>query len=254
LNVCLYSAGGKRWDKRWTMTERGRSALQRSASDWRLGPSRMAWNGSAVTVDIDEVGMPIPQRVLGSVVLHPQALCNFVTPLDAAGHHHWGPIAPCARIEVNLHQPRLRWSGNAYMDSNQGSEPIAQAFNEWDWSRAQLADGSTAVIYDVRPSLGPDRVIAQRFAPDGSHSAFTAPPRQAMPRSGWGIQRTLRSDVGQAPLVLQGLEDTPFYARALVQAGMLGETVTAMHETLNVPRLSSVPVQLMLPWRMPRRG
>jgi len=27
-----------------------------------------------------------------------------------------------------------------------------------------------------------------------------------------------------------------------------------MHETLNVPRLTSTAVQLMLPWRMPRTG
>jgi len=33
-----------------------------------------------------------------------------------------------------------------------------------------------------------------------------------------------------------------------------GETVTAVHETLDVPRVVSWPVRLMLPWRMPRRS
>ena len=33
-----------------------------------------------------------------------------------------------------------------------------------------------------------------------------------------------------------------------------GETVDSLHETLNVPRLSSTAVQMMLPWRMPRRA
>jgi carotenoid 1,2-hydratase len=40
----------------------------------------------------------------------------------------------------------------------------------------------------------------------------------------------------------------------VVKAGVMGEQVTAMHETLNVPRVVSWPVRLMLPWRMPRRG
>jgi carotenoid 1,2-hydratase len=52
--------------------------------------------------------------------------------------------------------------------------------------------------------------------------------------------------------VLQSLEDTPFYQRAMLRSGLLGETVTSVHETLNVSRLTSTAVQLMLPWRMPR--
>jgi len=244
----------------WSMTERGRSAIERSASEYRIGNSRMAWDGQALTVDIDEITAPLPRRLRGQVRLHTPAVCDFITPLDADGQHHWGPIAPCARIEVSLTQPALRWSGHAYMDANQGHEPIGRAFHEWDWSRAQLADGSTAVIYDVRPlgpggsGRGPDRVIARRFAPDGTHTPFEAPQRQPLPASAWRIARTMRSDAAVPPVLTKTLEDTPFYARSLVQAGVLGERVTAMHETLNVPRLVSLPVQLMLPWRMPRRG
>jgi len=52
--------------------------------------------------------------------------------------------------------------------------------------------------------------------------------------------------------VTQRLEDAPFYSRSVLRSGLLGETVTSMHETLNVPRLVSPAVQLMLPWRMPR--
>jgi len=42
--------------------------------------------------------------------------------------------------------------------------------------------------------------------------------------------------------------------RSLLRADLLGEQVTAVHETLSIPRLVSLPVRLMLPWRMPRRG
>ena len=250
--MALYGQGGSHW----SMTERGRGAILRSPREYAIGRSRMAWAADGLSVDIDEVTAPIPRRVRGRVRLHTEGVCNFLTALDGAGRHHWGPIAPSARIDVELAQPQLKWSGHAYMDANQGSEPIERAFHEWDWSRAEMADGSTSVIYDVRPrpGLGPDRVIAQRFGTDGSHQSFTAPARQRMPKSAWGIARTMRSDPGVRPQLTQSLEDTPFYARSLLRAGVQGESVTAMHETLNVPRVASLPVRLMLPWRMPRRG
>jgi carotenoid 1,2-hydratase len=249
--VALYGAGGSRW----AMTERGRRWVQRDATQFRIGPSRMNWDGQALVVDIDEVTVPVPRRLRGRLRLIPQGLCSFNTALDAQGRHRWGPIAPCSRIEVAFEKPGLAWKGHAYMDSNEGDEPIDAAFHDWDWSRATLADGSTAVIYDVRPRSGPDRVIAQRFAPDGQAAPFQAPSRQRLPRSLWGLPRSIRSEPeGPPAAVLETLEDTPFYVRSTLQATLLGERVTAIHESLDVPRVVSRTVRLMLPWRMPRRG
>ena len=197
--------------------------------------------------------MPIPHRVRGRIVIHPAGLSRFVTALDDGGRHRWGPIAPCARVEVDLDAPGARWQGHAYVDSNEGDEPLARRFHEWDWSRSTMRDGRTAVIYDVRQKEGADRVLALRFAASGEAEPFEAPPRQPLPRTMWRIDRSMRSDAGTAPTVMQTLEDTPFYARAVLEAGLLGERVTAMHETLYVPRLASPVVQAMLPWRMPRR-
>jgi carotenoid 1,2-hydratase len=253
LNVALYG----RDTPRWTMTERGRGQLARSSRELSIGPSRVHWDGQSLQIDIDEVCSPLPRRVRGRVRVFPQGLCTFVAPLDAAGRHRWGPIAPCARIEVDLDRPGLRWSGHAYLDSNEGDEPVDRAFRTWDWSRASLRDGSTAVIYDLRPGAavgGADRLIAQCFAPDGSSRPFEPPPRRKLPRSRWGLSRTQRSEENTPVRVQQTLEDTPFYVRSVIGAAMLGEPVTAMHETLHVPRLVSLPVQLMLPFRMPRRS
>jgi carotenoid 1,2-hydratase len=215
------------------------------------------WDGQALLIDIDEVCSPLPRRVRGRVRVHPQGLCAFVAPLDGAGRHRWGPIAPCARVEVELERPGLRWSGQAYLDSNEGDEPVDLAFVGWDWSRANLRDGSTAVVYDVRPAASSgqaaDRLIAQRFAPDGRCAAFEPPPRRRLPRSRWGLSRAQRGDPGAPVSVRQTLEDTPFYVRSVVDASLLGEPVTAVHESLDVPRLVSLPVQGMLPFRMPRR-
>lgn len=251
LNVALYGRSAPRW----TMTERGRGQMSRSAHEFVIGPSRVHWDGQSLCIDIEEMAVPWPRRVRGRVRVHPQGLCRFVASLDAAGRHRWGPIAPCARIEVDFEQPGLRWSGHAYLDSNEGDEPVDRAFHTWDWSRAGLRDGSTAVVYDLRPAHGEaERLIAQRFAADGRHEPFELPPRRMLSRSRWGLKRMQRSESVPATRVRQTLEDTPFYVRSVVDAQLLGEPVVAMHETLHVPRLVSLPVQVMLPFRMPRRA
>ncbi len=236
------------------MTERGQRHVERTATRFSVGPSSLRWDGQSLVFDLHEVGVPLPQRVDGTVRVWPRALSRFNAPLDDAGRHRWGPIAPCSRVEVKLDRPGLAWSGDGYLDSNEGDEPIDRPFTEWDWSRGLLADGSTAVIYDVRQKQGGDRVITQRFHPSGDSEAFDPPPRQTLPRSAWRIDRTMRSDLGGPAQVVQTLEDTPFYVRSVLQSSLFGERVTSVHETLNVPRLVSLPVRMMLPWRMPRRG
>lgn len=234
------------------MTERSQASLRRSARELVIGPSRLHWDGSSLLIEIDEVGVPIPQRVRGRVRVWPRGLSTFNTALDDGGKHRWGPIAPCARVEVELDKPGASWSGEAYLDSNEGDEPIDRPFTEWDWSRTALPDGSTAVIYDVRQKVGADRVIARRFTPDGRAEPFDPPPRQTLPGTAWRIGRTMRSDPAHPARVEQTLEDTPFYVRSVLSSGLFGQRVTSVHETLKVPRVVSLPVRLMLPWRMPR--
>jgi len=248
LNVALYGKGVRRW----SMTERGARHCSREAQRFCIGPSQLHWDGHALHIDICEVGMPIPHPIRGRVRLHPHQLLNFSTPLDAAGRHRWGPIAPQARIEVELDRPRLNWQGQAYIDSNEGDEPIDRGFRHWDWSRGELADGSTAVIYDIEPDEADGRLLALRFDRQGRVEPFDPPPQKKLPRTAWGLNRRMRS---QGPVrVIDQLEDTPFYQRCILNAELGGQRVNCFHETLNVPRLIHPIVQGMLPWRMPRRG
>lgn len=236
------------------MTERGQRSVQREARRFTVGPSSVRWERDALVLDLDEISVPIPRRIRGKVRVMPTALSTFVTPLDAGGRHRWGPIAPCARVEVALEHPAQRWSGHGYLDSNEGEEPIDRPFREWDWSRSNLRDGSTAVLYDVQPKSGPDRVLALRFDRQGGVQTFEPPPRQTLPATLWRVPRRMRSDGAAVVQVEQTLEDAPFYSRAVLRSSLLGETVTSVHETLNVPRLVATSTQWMLPWRMPRRA
>lgn len=248
LNVALYSKHARRW----SMTERARRFCSRDATRFVIGPSHLRWDGSSLHVHVDEVSAPIPQRIRGHIRLTPQRLYGYSTALDSPGQHRWGPIAPAARIEVNLQDPAQCWSGQAYLDSNEGDEPIEKAFRQWDWSRSLLNDGSTAVLYDMQYANRAERVLALRFDPQGRVLPFEAPPRQTLPATRWGVSRRMRSS---APVQIhEQLEDTPFYQRALLQSELLGQPVRSFHESLSIPRLVSPLVRAMLPWRMPRRS
>ncbi len=248
LNVALYSPGAPRW----TMTERGRAQVRRSARRFELGPSALQWDGEGLNIEVDELANPLPRRVLGRVRLRPEGLSRFVVPLDTAGRHRWGPIAPSARVEVDFALPHLRWSGHAYLDSNEGDEPVTEPFDSWDWLRAPRADGSTAVIYDVREKGGAERLIGMRFARDGSATPVDLPPRAPLAGTGWRVQRQLRCDAGVRPQVLRTLEDTPFYNRSVVGTQLGGEAVVAVHESFDARRFGAPWVQALLPFRMPR--
>ena len=230
--------------------------MHRDREQFSIGPSQVRWMGDHLRIDIDERGAPLPRRVRGTVRVYPAALCRFSTALDRDGRHRWGPIAPGARVSVALEHPHVEWQGEGYLDSNEGDEPVDRPFLGWDWSRARLRDGSTAVLYDLEDIAGGRRVIAERFMPDGSHQPFLPPPRVQLPGTLWQVDRHTRADVppdaARAARVTQTLEDTPFYARSMVDMHLCGERVTAIHETLTPQRLKAWPMRFMLPWRMPR--
>ena len=246
LNVALYTPKGKFW----SMTERPQKSIQRSAHEFVIGPSCLHWDGRALHIDIDEWSVPIPRRIKGRISVYPEQLFNFSTPLDPRAYHHWGPIAPISRVQVNLSNPDQSWSGHGYVDSNEGVEPIANAFTEWDWSRGYMSDGSCAVLYDCQYHSGDDHLLALRFLSNGVIEQFQAPARKKIPNTAWGISRRLRSESALGKVTQ--LEDTPFYQRAVIENELLGERIRSFHETLNASRFATKWVQALLPWRMPR--
>jgi carotenoid 1,2-hydratase len=249
LNVALY--GPRR--KYWSMTERNRSAVLRSPDSLCIGPSRVDWSPEGLTFDIEEITVPIPGRLRGQVRIRPQTINERSFALDGGGLHRWWPISPHSRFEVEFDRPGLAWQGTGYVDSNFGDTPLERSFEGWHWSRATLADGSTAILYDVTERRGNLRSLAIRVDQQGNVSPIHLPPLSALPPTGWRIHRRTRSERLDAR-VQRTLEDTPFYARSLVETTLLGEPVVSVHESLSLRRFESRIVQLMLPFRMPRRA
>jgi carotenoid 1,2-hydratase len=242
FNIALYGPRAARW----AMTERGAAALHRSEDVLQVGRSHMRWTGDTLVAWLDERGAPIPRRVQGGFVLHPAAVQAQKFDLDVAGRHRWQPIAPLARIEVTFDEPRLRWSGHAYFDTNAGDRPLAVDFRSWTWSRT-----GDRILYDTAMTDGTARNLALRVGRDGL-TPFPAPPGATLPKTGWRLPRTTRADAGATARIDRTLEDTPFYARSLIQTVLNGERVTGVHEALSLTRFTSPVVQLMLPFRMPR--
>jgi len=248
LNIALYGPDRTAW----AMTERGRKRLQRSADELVIGPSGLAWEGDHLNIYIQEYGAPLPRPVRGVVRVYPEALPGQEIALDPAGRHRWWPIAPLARVEVEMDRPDLNWSGPGYLDSNGGDEPLEAAFRYWDWSRTRLG-ADAAVLYDVTRRDDSQLRLGLRFDPSGRMTPFEPPPRVALPRTfWWRIARGIQSEDPTQTRIQETLEDTPFYARSTIAARLCGEPVTAFHESLSLERFDTRWVQLLLPFRMPR--
>ena len=202
VNVSLYGT-----PRRWALTDRPRGSVTRDATHLAIGPSALEWDGTALTIRVEEVTAPIPSRLRGTVRIIPAAVNRRSFVLDAAGRHRWRPIAPVARAEVVMERPALRWSGAAYFDTNDGDAPLERDFVEWDWCRAPGADG-TAILYEATRRDGTTRALSLRAPPDGDVRDAAPPPRAALPPTRiWRVPRRTRAEAGAAR-VTRTLEDT----------------------------------------------
>jgi carotenoid 1,2-hydratase len=262
INVALYTKRGRRW----VFTEPG-AGCSRDAGSLTVGGSSLRWQDGALCVNINERTTPFGQRLVGTVQLTPAtALPTAVNgptttgvrvpvpstkpvPLHKDLRHMWWPVAPCARVEVAFSHPAVKFKGRAYHDANYGSEPLGAALHGWNWQRAWHPQG-TLVYYNVA-SIDPDKALhhAALYRPDGSQTAVELPQPQPMQRTGWGVARASSGMIRQRRL----LEDTPFYARALVDMQHTGLWLAGMHEQVDLRRFERPWVQFLLPFRLRRR-
>ena len=245
INVALY---GK--SKRWAMTERSATQVERTADHLIVGPSSMRWDANTLTIEINERCVPFPRALRGRVTLKAENIYAAPLQLDQAGNHFWQAVAPHARIEVAFERPGVSWTGRAYHDMNWGNEPLEKTFRKWSWLRSNRAEG-TDVLYDVERRDG-SRVSLGRSFCHGEIDELMVPEAMSLPNGIWGMARNVNSEA--PPRLINKLEDTPFYTRNHVELTLYGETREAVHETLSLDRLRHPLMQLMLPFRMPRVG
>lgn len=247
INLALYRPKGKHW----ALSEWPREHVRRGPEDFVIGANQISWRDGMLEVQIDERSAPFARPVKGQLRLYPEQLFAERYPLDLAGQHFWQPIAPSARVRLDFQQPALRFSGEAYWDSNFGMRPLEQDFSSWNWSRAELSQGS-AVLYDVERRVGPALRLAKIFAKDGQVKDLAAPDWLDLPKGFWAEPRATRVQAGGAAKVLRNLESSPFYARSLISTQLLGQSVKAIHESLSLDRFRQTWVQRLLPFKTRR--
>jgi len=78
-----------------------------------------------------------------------------------------------------MDRPAQRWTGAGYLDMNWGAEPIEAAFPRWDWSRASLGAGRSAILYDATLMDGGQLSLGLRFDAVNSNT-FQDPSGQSL--------------------------------------------------------------------------
>ena len=246
FNVAVY---GER-ASRWALHETAR--VDRAAEAVRIGDSTFARDGGRFEASIDApAAAPRFGRVRGIVRATALGWSGETTALDADGKHAWRTFVPRARVEVELEEPRVRWSGWGYVDGNSGDEPLERAMRGWSWSRAHFDDGRTLLSYATEARDGRVTNVARVVDPSGTSRAIALRPAP-LPPTRWGLSRTTQAEGERGARVVRSLEDTPFYSRSLVEVDALGERAAGMHETLSLDRFVKPWVRFLLPFRMRR--
>ena len=247
INVALY---GKR---RQALGDDGAAARRRRPhrAHFAVGPSRLAWDGNALTIRIDEIAVPIPGRLRGTVRVVPTAITRQAftlerkrqSPLVADRALRAGPggtrsaASALAGRRLSRHESRRRAAGTGFYR-------LAMVARR-DAGRRRV------ILYDARRRDGSRIDLAMTFDPQGRIAGVRA-AADGRAETHRLAHRHAASAAKTRRTLVRTLEDAPFYARSLVAAKLLGEPVILMHESLSLDRFRMPVVQAMLPFRMPR--
>lgn len=236
------------------MTDRGRAALRQTPDQLTVGPSSMRWQDDKLIIEVDEVsGPPVISRVRGTITVSPRAITSVELALTPDGAHVWRPFAPVSDIDVQLEAPGWQWSGHGYFDANFGTRALEEDFSFWTWGRYPTTRGATC-IYDADRRDGTTLDMAIDFDRTGNASIGSAPPAVRFKNSNWQVRRETRADPGHTPKQVMAMLDAPFYSRSVVKTVLHGETVSGVHEALDLDRFASPWLKPMLAFRVPRRS
>ncbi|MFK7957832.1 MAG: hypothetical protein AB8B96_17165 [Lysobacterales bacterium] len=245
INAALYNSDGKRW----VLTEKPIAQVHRTDQEFHLGDSNLQFVDNGLDIVINERGVPLPQKVTGKIRVRPTFSTNPAQAqihLDPDQRHQWWPYAPHCAVEVDFDQPNWRWSGTGYFDTNQGSEPLHEGFEVWNWSRSHQQN-QTRLTYNATSMNGENKRLALSIDESGDVSTQPIARSQKLARGFWGMHGDIHaeSDVGNVTM----LEDTPFYTRSMIQTA---NRVNYMHESLSLSRFRRRWVQFLLPFKTRR--
>ena len=246
INIVTYGKGG-----RWTMTERRERHVKLTENSFRVGPSKLEWDGKKLVLEFSEITIPHFDKIEGCITVTPESVNDLEVLLKPDGTHIWRPFSPISRIEIKTNKKGWSWQGNAYLDGNFGTRALEQDFNYWTWSRLPFKD-KCLTFYDADLVDGSNTNIALRFNKNGSVEEVEAPPLQPISKTKWLIKRVARSDREFSPYQSRALLDAPFYSRSELVTQIDKEQTTGVHETLDMKRFTNPLIKPLLCAKIPR--
>jgi carotenoid 1,2-hydratase len=248
FNISLKSPVGNRF----CLTEHRREHVAVSDKTFRVGKNQATFGSDRLTLDLDDMATPLPFRMRGEAVIEFQNRgAESPILLDDAGRHRWQPIASAARARIRLTEPNLSFEGTAYVDSNEGDEPLEDAFTSWQWSRTVKEGSADASIqYDCTFRDGTSR--RRLFHSPHGYVEEQAHVIGALSSLGNTLFRMPRELPLEGRVTKQTtLLDAPFYSRtALRTIDQSGHEANVVHESLDLARFVNPWVQRALPYRM----
>ena len=246
INIVTYGKGG-----RWTMTERRERHVKLTENSFRVGPSKLEWDGKKLVLEFSEITIPHFDKIEGCITVTPESVNDLEVLLKPDGTHIWRPFSPISRIEIKTNKKGWSWHGNAYLDGNFGTRALEQDFNYWTWSRLPFKD-KCLTFYDADLVDGSSTNIALRFNKNGSVEEVEAPPLKPISKTKWLIKRVARSDREFSPYQSRALLDAPFYSRSELVTQIDKEKTTGVHETLDMKRFTNPLIKPLLCAKIPR--
>jgi carotenoid 1,2-hydratase len=247
FNVALYTEHRNHW----VLTESFAHAVERNPTELRIGSSWVRSTGSELIFELDEFESPFGQRLRGQIRVEMPSVFGARVALTASGQHTWQPVAPLARAQVVLREPNCQFDGDAYVDTNAGTEPLEAGFRSWSWSRALLASGASVISYaavDHANTASHIHLVAKQGG--GAFGPVAGLTEQPLGRSSFGLARYLHADPGARVHACKLLENSPFYARTRLRTQILGVPALVVHEQVSLTRFIAPWVQFLLPFRM----
>lgn len=248
INLALY---GER--RAWVFTEAQARPGDLSADALRVAGNTWHSSQDGIVLTINDRSVPWRRPVVGRITLRGTRAQNHGPQvLRADGGHHWWPLMPVGRIEVDMQHPKLKWQGSAYHDLNFGDEPLARGFRSWSWMRSTQGDTTDIVYVPEGRGAGACASLSLQVHRDGTARAQPMPKLAPLSKSRWGL-------TGKGILVpaqkssVRLLEDTPFYRRSCWTAPTAsGPPADIMHEALDMDRWSQAWVQALMQFRLRR--
>ncbi|KMK66225.1 putative secreted hydrolase [Puniceibacterium sp. IMCC21224] len=125
----------------------------------------------ALTARGAEFSYDLTLRATGPLALHGDAGYSVKSPTGQASHYYSQPFYEVTG-RLSLPEGAVDVTGQAWLDREWSSQPLARDQTGWDWFSLHFDDGSRVMGFGLREKNGARFTSATWIAPDGTTTAY----------------------------------------------------------------------------------